>query len=451
MKQNKTSQLLLALLVLGGAFLISEKAYGAEIQADMPIVSSVLQSICPPVPVLSGVRAIYSGWRFGAAESYTLLNASSNQSCSALVPFDFSTFLTVPGHYEIAFGSGSDNYYIDIYYTGSPVTTFDPTTHFISTTPQNGSLTATTTALTIGLDFYINDDEWNDGIYYTYTLGKYNTDGSLTTIMTSGNGLYLATVPTYNATSSIISATEPARYLWTATLYKNRGFLGSFIIGGKEQIMSTSSTFWVGTTRTGAYKTAFDTLDERFQNALASTTLNLAENCNPLSGFNVAECLLGVLYPGDEVIAEDFTLLKQMPPWGYAFRIYDIFTDTSSSSIPILSATIPPGVVGAGSTITLDPNHVLDQFLNATSGSFISGSATSTKTLYEITSPYWSTIVYISLGLYILRRILGQHLVGGFGDKGSISDTNSKDDSYRLKETLYKNSYRGRGGYGPFK
>jgi len=104
----------------------------------------------------------------------------------------------------------------------------------------------------------------------------------------------------------------------------------------------------------------------------------------------------------------------------------EIFTSSTTSALPVLSATVPSGIVGTGSHIDLDLNHSLDFILNADIGSFSNESASSTKTFYEFTSRYWDIMVYMALAFYILRRILGGHLIphinpineyGGVGDK----------------------------------
>jgi len=111
-------------------------------------------------------------------------------------------------------------------------------------------------------------------------------------------------------------------------------------------------------------------------------------------------------------------------PVGYVTRIVEILNASTTAELPVFYAKIPNGVMGAGAEITLDLNHSLDFILNATTSSFANISASSTDTFYEFTSTYWNTIIYILLALYILRRILGSHIIpkgineyGGVGDK----------------------------------
>jgi len=131
-------------------------------------------------------------------------------------------------------------------------------------------------------------------------------------------------------------------------------------------------------------------------------------------------------------------------PIGYITDFVSIISTSTIGTLTVLSATVPNGVVGTGSHIELDMTGVLDQFLNATTGTFTNSTASSTETLFEITNRYWKYILYILTLLYMLRRILGATLIphGAFGEHGALSDTSGGDDSYALKEKLYKMSKR---------
>jgi len=111
--------------------------------------------------------------------------------------------------------------------------------------------------------------------------------------------------------------------------------------------------------------------------------------------------------PSADIFDEDLVLIRTMPPWGYVFRLYDIATNEASSSLPVISATVPPTLPGAGASVTLNPNHVLDTLLNATSGAFVSGTATSTESFYVITSRYWRALCLLVFIIYIIKRIIG--------------------------------------------
>lgn len=276
-------------------------------------------------------------------------------------------------------------------------------------------------------------------------VGNYNLSTSTTF---AGGGKWTGTY-------SIKKDTTPWWYLGLARSY--------------ETILSTTTHFVIGT------KTPMDIFKEQIDEAqkdqnrnnretigsiLASTTARFIDACNfpaaiakaisfgyAQSSFNIGDCLTLAFYPGNAALNDDFYILKEMPPWGYGFRIYDLLNATSStSSLPIIDAKIPQGIPGAGSRIKLDLAHSLDPILNATTSFFTNESASSTATLFTITNRYWSILVYLGTALYIFSRLIGSHIVPnllhkeGFGPRGALSDTSSSDDSYRLKEWLYKHN-----------
>jgi hypothetical protein len=142
-------------------------------------------------------------------------------------------------------------------------------------------------------------------------------------------------------------------------------------------------------------------------------------------------------------------------PLGYVTDFLSIMATTTESTLTVLDATLPSALgLGSSKHISFDLNHSLDWVLNATSTVFNNASASSTQTLFQITNEYWKKILYIMLAFYLFSRLFGERWAFGWNSassQGALGDTSSKDDSYALKEALYKQSYRGRGGLGPFK
>lgn len=147
----------------------------------------------------------------------------------------------------------------------------------------------------------------------------------------------------------------------------------------------------------------------------------VADNCNILSPFYFSAqlCISYLFIPNSQQIDNNINTLKNSfinrVPIGYVTRVYNILNSTSTKSIPVLSATIPTGYPGSGSSISLDVNGVLDDVLdrNPVLGSY----ATTTETFYSITSYYWNIIVYLLFAFYIIRRIIGAHLFGNLKHK----------------------------------
>jgi hypothetical protein len=223
---------------------------------------------------------------------------------------------------------------------------------------------------------------------------------------------------------------------------------GSYCIFGfcalMDTLVSTSTSFIIGTsTKADILKTSV--ID--YLNNLQSTTTSSFANCG-IGDFNLFLCgqdlITYAFVPTPDAISYIGTQLHDNIlthfPIGYITDFISIIATTTEGSLTVIDATIPNGVVGTGSHIHLDLAHQLDYILNATTSSFVNSSASSTQTFYEITSYYWKIIVYVLTLFYILGRIIGSSIVpNGFGSKGSLSDNSTSDDSYALKEWLYKN------------
>jgi hypothetical protein len=98
-------------------------------------------------------------------------------------------------------------------------------------------------------------------------------------------------------------------------------------------------------------------------------------------------------------------------PIGYIYSFIEIISSNATSTLTVLNAKIPNGIPGTGSEITLNLNGVLDPYLNATTSGFSNETASSTETLGEFTLRYWEYIIYILALLYVIRRIIGSHVI----------------------------------------
>ena len=150
--------------------------------------------------------------------------------------------------------------------------------------------------------------------------------------------------------------------------------------------------------------------------------------------------------------------LKYRFPLGYVTDFVTIISTSTESSLVVVDATLPSVLPGGGAHIRIDLSHMLDPVLNATSTIFNNASAPSTQTFYEITSHYWNIILYLAVVFYVIARIVGSHIVPDLShmntdtqDLRAKAFSSAEAERYRYKEWQYKNSYQGRGGYGPFK
>lgn len=94
-------------------------------------------------------------------------------------------------------------------------------------------------------------------------------------------------------------------------------------------------------------------------------------------------------------------------PLGYITDTVAILSTSSTTSLPVLTVTIPKGYAGL-STTTLSLN--IFQLMGpgtilGTATSSLTGS--STQTIWSTISNSWNTFIYCCLGIYVIVRILG--------------------------------------------
>lgn len=364
--------------------------------------------------------------------THTLWNGTTGSNNIYSLPIDaggtFGAYMQAhPGTYTIGLiesgGSGTCTsiiagytYYVTYEWNNGLIAIGTNTnTRFVAFTPSTNELVATGTNQ-FAATLYLNADDYNEPNYISFTIQPLDEDAPNIiysgAIETPGTQNMLPGPNTFSTTTDFNAI---GLYKVTANYYSSTCSIFGFVPGFCYSLLTSTTTYFtVGTS--SPYRAQMLALTDTLNNLFASTTYNIANSCNPISGFQLDDCLIGLLVPSASIWDEDIALLRGMPPWGYAFRLYDIMTNTATTSMVILSATVPQGLPGAGAHIELDPNHALDYILNASS-SFTSAEASSTQTFYEITSYYWNIAVYLALGLYILRRVLGKSLIPHF--KGS--------------------------------
>lgn len=334
----------------------------------------------------------------------------------------------------------------------------DTSTRIISMTPEEGTTTPSNVPINFSLNGYISPDDV--GTFSRVRIVFHNIDQNVLLLPDlSNNDVYFQNdLTNTSGYFSIASSTTLAdgNYRIHAELQRAgvSGILNFFSDGIylDHQFIVGSSTF-IG----NISQNSFTQLQTIFGSTTATTTSALAFTCSPVSNnvstaflnttFNPIQCITFLLIPDSNYLNESIKSFKNQVsghfPLGYLTDFINIMQSTTTIPLIAINATLPTNLPGGGSHITLDLTNSLNTMLNATTSIFTNESASSTETFYEITSYYWNIIVYILTGLYIISRVIGSHLIptaGGFGSKGSLSDTNSNDDSYRLKEYLYNHA-----------
>lgn len=348
----------------------------------------------------------------------------------------------------------NNNHYGEL--NDNSVSSYWESTKIISVQPQNSSLIATNTPITIGTNIYVNEEDLTDEMFVRQTIQLTNAPvlgniwgGAFDAYQLAISKQvfeYPITDSGYQTFSTTTTYSQIGNRQMTTEIISGQNFVYDLIFGDSV-LTSTTTSFLVGTTTSG------DLISQGISDSLGgllstgSTTvdsLNVA--CNPFSGnFDMVLCAYRLVVPDSQtanaLFQETYDMVFSRAPFGYFTDFISIMSTSTIGSLTILNATVPNGLIGAGATITLDLTNVLDDVLYATTTAlFSSGSATSTDTLFDQTYYYWRIIISILFVIYVIRRLLGAHIIphNMFGEHGSLSDTSSTDDSYRLKEYLYK-------------
>ncbi|MEI6191109.1 MAG: hypothetical protein WCP24_01910 [bacterium] len=168
----------------------------------------------------------------------------------------------------------------------------------------------------------------------------------------------------------------------------------------------------------------------------SQTVLNARMYCdfwNYPALFDFTDCIYSLIIPESIDFSRFFSAFKdsvltRVPFLGGFFL-------TTSTSLPVINATVPNGIVGTGATLSLDFNHALDWLLNSTSTKFNNVSASSTQTLFQITYPYWKIFIYFGFALYVLSRVFSSSIFGG--GIGTVAKMSNKDRQNAVD--VYKN------------
>jgi len=311
--------------------------------------------------------------------------------------------------------------------------TFPDETRIIDMLPENGTTTLSNT-VDFRLDAFISEIDASRGIGVRIYLKNIDqnvlllSDLSPSTIVLYDGYATTSGMFTYS-TSTILGDGNYRLYaklegtagdIWGVPLTSGCSAVGAFLTlvctEGSTQFIVNEGTF-IG----NISQNSFNQVGTIFSSTTATSTAALSNMCNPFSGsvstlfyntnFNVLSCTAFLLIPDSGYLFDSLSNFRDNVsthfPLGYITDLISIMSTTSSSSLPVISATIPTGIVGGGSTINLDPTHVLDFVLNSTGGTFTADS----DTFYEKTSYYWNLILYILAGFYIFRRILGRSVI----------------------------------------
>lgn len=448
--KGKKEKLVIGVLFFFALFSFGNKVYGADLpmgatmsfdgkinfSVATALSATVGNNLAPDCPKLRYHVGIYPADNTGTAmatgvcafynaDSYHFFLTATGYEPT---PYDFETaFSPANGEYWFSI-EGNDRYYFTATRTGGSWSYIDGannTSRIITTTPYNGQTIATSTTNTIGATGYLSAEDLND-----YSKLKIHIENSANSFLNcadvicaglSANAIsrnfekILLTAGSFTF-SSTTTGLPIGKYYLTATIEKGDYCAFEFCLL-TTKVFSTTTTFIVAST------TKADKLKESVINYMAGITGTEDDfnNCT-VTSFSFLECMsdlfLYAFIPTESelefVFNQFYTDALIHFPLGYITDFISIISTTTVGTLTPIDAYIPNGVPGTGAHIRLDLTNGLDMLLNATTSQFNNVSASSTQTFYEYTSYYWNLILYIMAGFYIIRRILGSHLIPKF-------------------------------------
>jgi hypothetical protein len=203
--------------------------------------------------------------------------------------------------------------------------------------------------------------------------------------------------------------------------------------------VDTDSTFpiLVGST---AHDKIYDKLASSTR-ALLDTNFDIDNSgCNPFVSFDIAYCVASMLTPDEGsfrlLLSAAHDGFMQAQPLGYVTRFMDILTSTATTSLPVISFTMPAGLGFAGDNFHFDPWPYF-----YTDGSPLKTQLKSLgddpKDVWQIFEPIINIVIYLALLFMIIRDLTGLAHPPSGGSGKSMSD-----DESRYREKLYNMSQK---------
>lgn len=297
-------------------------------------------------------------------------------------------------------------------------------TRFISTDPTYGETIATSTSLDYYVTYYVNSDDYvSDNTYielqyqhalylpfYTgngYSLAQESftsnvlSSGESTSIFNFG---YVYATGTYNVTSRIYTIVDPPWW--------------QFWADPQEETLATYSTLFFANEMTS--ETEYNTYyDNSATNWVLSHTWD-----NPCIDFLDFPCWVGGFQEK----------LLHGVPIGYAIRLYEIFSSTSTGSSTLtLSLLYPSGSPGYGHNLTLDVAGGITDAIST----YDTEIATFEDTPWNTFMRYWEYLWYIALSFWIINQIFGLSVfkINDIRNNPTVTKSSTVTDSRGIRYT----------------
>jgi len=321
------------------------------------------------------------------------------------------------------YGGTSDKIYLDnIYYSNDQeLEVYDYSTHIVDMYPHEGDCygyacpnsTSTQELVDFAIQAYIAEEDV--GSYFSVKIKLTNIDQN--SLLSTSNDIEFLTDSFFQSGFTVEEAglfTFATSTYITAGNYRvqgslERSYLGGFLENPFSSVNEEISHNFIvdaGTFIGTISQTSFQAINGIYASTTATSTSALAGTCSPVANspgtlyintqFSVTSCLTFLFVPDAGYLNTTLSNFKSNVathfPVGYLTDFISIMS-TTTATLPTFEATVPNGIPGTGSTLTLDATNALDFILEADVGQYTSPSASSTVTFYEYTIFYWEYIV----------------------------------------------------------
>jgi hypothetical protein len=276
------------------------------------------------------------------------------------------------------------------------------------------STIATSTGATFGVTGYVNPNDYVDGMNVTIQYAPYVASQEVVACTSC-----LFTKLSFNiATSGVFSfsTTSPAlvqgRYTKQTQLNAPSTFsffnLFSFVVGSNS-LTSTSTTFVTG--QLNGFDEYIDASSAAINDYLASSTISLA-SCSSFTSFNLGDCINLLFVPQAVPMEQLWANFRQQflsyYPWGYVTRFFTILGGSATSTIPVVSVSIPtPYTAGNANDATILTIDTPAMFAEG-SADLNSVNANGTdQNFQDVMEPYVQIFIAISLLFIVVHDLIG--------------------------------------------
>jgi len=335
-----------------------------------------------------------------------------NPNCTWADP-EWGTYIAIEADFD----------YSDLYawqcIAGSMYEITDETnTRIISLDPANASTSPSGNPVYINALAYIAEESsfWDTIKINIWTRDENSILSRLAfTYQTDLYDIHVNTTATSTGFWRYSSTTMLADGNYTIQFSLSNSTLGGLIpnpFGGDTQVLTHQFTVGSSTFLGNLNQTIGQDIEDILQGKTSTSTQVLLDHCKPWSeaGFDIVDCLSGLLIPDKGKMMELFDDFKQgivyKFPWGYGFRFFALATGSSTSTPPVLGFSIPDDEFFPASLRTkqfsLDPWSALSSTSPLTTADgFGSGN------LVDTVMPYWNIVVYGMVVFGVAHRVLG--------------------------------------------